>query len=174
MHFTDCWGYKIGFRVKYCLWVIAQAALNCNLQLSVSVSLERMKSCLALDRWTEFSPHNVEKLLFHILLQLHWDISCLCDTDMLLDTEAHLLSSPHILTFFRYLDSQDHVCAPSKSLCGWACSGWTLHLVGGCASELCFSVRVEEGSLTQLTRPCAAAPFVQGLFKVAAGECQWC
>lgn len=52
------------------------------------------------------------------------------------------------------------------------CSGWTLHLVGRCSSELHFSVRVEEGSLTQLTRPCAAAPFIQELSKAAGGECQ--
>lgn len=52
------------------------------------------------------------------------------------------------------------------------CSGWTPHLAGGCASELHFSVRVEEGSLTQLTPPCAADPFIQGLLKVAAGERQ--
>lgn len=61
----------------------------------------------------------------------------------------------------------DYVAEPPST-----CSGWPLHSVGGCASELHFNVRVEEGSLTQLTRPCAADPFIQGLFKVAAGECQ--
>lgn len=91
----------------------------------------------------------------------------------MLNTQAHLQSSPCTLTLFRSLDSQGHLCARSKSLCGWAtCPGWTLPLAGACASELHFNVGVEEGSLTQLTQPRAAGPFTQGLFKAAAGECQ--